>query len=87
MTNLPYNYFNGLVNAVLLPVYPTDAKHLNGTFQFCNSMGRDLKVVNASMADGCFRTLKEFAEAVDSAATSVRAAAVQGLAAKDGYPY
>lgn len=86
MSNLPHDYLNGLVNAVLLAVYPTDAKHLNGTFQFCNSMGRDLKVVNASMADGCFRTLKEFAEAVDSAATSVRATAVQGLANKGRLP-
>ena len=86
LTNLPHNYLNGLVNAVLLPVYPTDAKHLNGTFQFCNSMGRDVKVVNASMADGCFRTLKEFAEAVDSAATSIRATAVQGLAINGRLP-
>src|SRR6185437_901060 len=59
---LDQTYFNGLVNAALLPVYPTDAQHLNGTFQFCNSLGRKLKVINQSIADGCFRTLKELVE-------------------------
>lgn len=52
-------YLNGLVNAVLFAVYPIDKDHLNGTFQFCNSLGRKLKVVNRSMADGCFQTMAE----------------------------
>jgi len=85
-TKLPHDYLNALVNAVLLPVYPTNEKHLNGTFQFCNSLGRDICVVNASMADGCFQTLKEFAKTLDPAATSLRANAVRALADKGRIP-
>jgi predicted acylesterase/phospholipase RssA len=81
-----HDYLNGLVNAVLLPVYPTDAKHLNGTFQFCDSMGRDICVVNASMADGCFQTLKEVAVALDPDTTSLCARTVKNLAGKGRIP-
>ncbi|MGC2743171.1 MAG: patatin-like phospholipase family protein, partial [Candidatus Angelobacter sp.] len=72
-------YLNGLVNAVLLPVYPTDSDHLNGTFQFCNSLGKNKKVVNQSMADGCFQTLRELTLAFSDKAKPTRAQAIDGL--------
>jgi hypothetical protein len=79
---MPINsdYLNGLVNSVLLPVYPTDQAHLNGTFQFCSSLGRKLEVINQSMADGCFRTLRELAIAFSPQAKPNRSKAVWGLA-------
>src|SRR5262249_56224253 len=78
-------YLNSLVNAVLMPVYPTGPDYLNGTFQFCNSLGRKLTVVNNSMGDGCFRTLKELAEAAGPG-TSVRSKAVNALARQGRVP-
>jgi len=74
------DYLNGLVNSVLLPVYPTDQAHLNGTFQFCSSLGRKLEVINQSMADGCFRTLRELAIAFSPQAKPNRSKTVWGLA-------
>jgi hypothetical protein len=88
--NLPSHlnkYLKGLVNAVLLPVYPADEGHLNGTFQFCNSLGRDPEVVNKSMADGCFQTLLELARSLDGRNTKPsRFKAVSSLVHKERIP-
>lgn len=85
-TKLDCVYLDGLVNAALLPVYPTDANHLNGTFQFCNSLGRKLEVINASMADGCFRTLKKFSKCVSPSVITFCSATVKNLAAQNRVP-
>lgn len=50
---------NGLVNGALLPIYPADEAHLNGTFNFCASLGLDRDRVRRSIAGGCFQTMAE----------------------------
>jgi hypothetical protein len=53
----------GYVNGAVLPVFPTDAEHLNGTFAFCKSTGMKDERLVLSVADGCYQTFKAFAEA------------------------
>jgi hypothetical protein len=48
---------NGIVNAAILPVFPRDTEHLNGTFQFCKSLGLRKERVQRSIANGCFEML------------------------------
>ena len=79
-------FLNGLVNAVLLPVYPADKDHLNGTFQFCNSLGRKPDVVNQSMADGCFQTLRELAISRSTHAKPARAKAISSFVDRGRIP-
>jgi predicted acylesterase/phospholipase RssA len=50
-------FLNGVVNAAVLPVYPVDDQHLNGTFEFCASLGLKRPKVRRSIGDGCFQTL------------------------------
>lgn len=50
-------FLNGLVNAAVVPVYPSDEAHLNGTFNFCTSLGLDRDRVRRSIAGGCFQTM------------------------------
>ena len=50
-------FLNGIVNAGVLPVYPSDEQHLNGTFNFCASLGLDRDRVRRSIAGGCFQTM------------------------------
>lgn len=50
-----------IVHAAVLPVYPADSEHLNGTFAFCRSMGMTEERVLTSIADGCYQTLAAFA--------------------------
>ena len=52
-------FLNGIVNGAILPVYPTDEEHLNGTFEFCSSLGLKRAKVRRSIADGCFQTMLE----------------------------
>ncbi|HLJ28108.1 MAG TPA: patatin-like phospholipase family protein [Candidatus Angelobacter sp.] len=80
------SYLNGLVNTALLSVYPADAEHLNGTFQFCDSMGRKPEVINRSMADGCFQTLATLAQSCNPKATSFRAKTVQNFISRKKIP-
>lgn len=54
------NFIDQVVNASLLPVYPADSDHLNGTFEFCASTGLDKKRLKDSMSNGCFQTLRAF---------------------------
>ncbi|HEX7288682.1 MAG TPA: patatin-like phospholipase family protein [Candidatus Angelobacter sp.] len=97
LSGKPADYYNKLVNVTFLPVYPTDKEHLNGTFQFCNSLGRKPETINRSMADGCFQTMRELAKSFDYAkasaetkstddAKAARATAVQALADKQRIP-
>ena len=48
---------NGIVNAAILPVFPRDLEHLNGTFQFCKSLGLRKERVRRSIANGCYEML------------------------------
>ncbi len=50
-------FLNGIVNAAVMPVYPADADHLNGTYEFCAAMGMDRARIRRSIADGCFQTM------------------------------
>ncbi len=52
-------FLNGIVNAAILPIYPRDPEHLNGTFQFCTSLGLDRDRVRRSISNGCFEMLAE----------------------------
>ncbi len=55
---LEQDFIDGVVNASILPVYPADPEHLNGTFAFCASTGLDQGRLKDSIADGCFQTFK-----------------------------
>jgi predicted acylesterase/phospholipase RssA len=54
---------DGIVEASVLPVFPTDRDHLNPTYAFCASMGLDRERVQRSIANGCFQTFGAFASA------------------------
>lgn len=82
----PSSYLNGLVNAVLLPVYPTDKDHLNGTFHFCDSLGRKTEVVNQSMADGCFQTMRELTISLSTSGKPARCKAVDSFVESERIP-
>jgi predicted acylesterase/phospholipase RssA len=62
------SFFNQVVNAAVLPVFPADSGHLNGTFQFCASVGLKRENIYRSAADGCFQTFKALQEAQHPAA-------------------
>ena len=55
-------FLHGLVNPGVLPIYPADPEHLNGTFHFCASVGMERKRVYRSIANGCFQTLGTLAD-------------------------
>jgi predicted acylesterase/phospholipase RssA len=57
------DFLDSFVNAAVMPVFPADADHLNGTFQFCESLCLDRDKVLRSIADGCYQTMKTIAEA------------------------
>lgn len=59
-TELDFELLDEIVNAAILPVYPIDPEHLNGTFAFCASTGMKPDRLKDSMADGCFQTLRAF---------------------------
>ena len=52
------DFMDGIVNAAVLKITPTDKKHLNGTFAFAKSVGFSKETVALSIADGCFQTLR-----------------------------
>ncbi len=54
---------DSVVDSAVLPVFPYSPDHLNGTFEFCASLGMDPARIRRSIADGCFQTLKSFADA------------------------
>ena len=55
---LDHRFLDRVVNASVLPVYPADPEHLNGTFAFCASTGLDKGRLKDSIANGCFQTFK-----------------------------
>lgn len=68
---------HGAVNAAVLPVFPADEHHLNGTFAFCASTGLDSARVRQSIADGCYQTLTALARS--SSGTDLLSRALRGL--------
>lgn len=75
---------DGLVDAAVLPVFPASAEHLNGTFAFCASTGLEPWRVRKSIADGCYQTLRVFAEQQSPAAVGLTPESVRGLMGKEG---
>jgi predicted acylesterase/phospholipase RssA len=59
------DFINGIVDGAVLPVYPSSAKHLNGTFAFCRTLGLENERIFFSVADGCYQTFAAFAMAQD----------------------
>ncbi len=57
------DFLDKIVDSAVLPVFPSSPDHLNGTFEFCASLGMDPGRIQRSIADGCFQTLKAFADA------------------------
>ncbi len=57
------NLLDSIVDSAVLPVFPSSPDHLNGTFEFCASLGMEPPKIQRSIADGCFQTLKSFADA------------------------
>jgi len=53
-------FLNGFVGGAVVNITPTDADHINPTFAFCRSLGLRAKRVQASIGDGCYRSLEEF---------------------------
>jgi hypothetical protein len=54
---------DGIVDAAVLSVFPTDRQHLNPTFAFCASTGLQRNRIRQSIANGCFQTLRAFGQA------------------------
>ena len=55
-------FLNGFVAGTVVDITPTDADHINPTFAFCKSLGMRTKRVQASIGDGCYRSLRRFSE-------------------------
>ncbi len=73
-------FLNGIVNAAILPIYPRDSEHLNGTFQFCTSLGLNRDRVRRSISNGCFEMLAElYRRQADRESLVGRAIAANGL--------
>jgi predicted acylesterase/phospholipase RssA len=62
------DFLNGYVPAEIVDITPTDAAHINGTFAFCKTLGMNPLRIQASIADGCFQTLKQLAGGVPARA-------------------
>jgi predicted acylesterase/phospholipase RssA len=72
-------FIDGIVNAATLPIFPSDADHLNPTFAFCASTGFKPSRVRKSIADGCFRTFARLEEAGSRPDSEVMKKAMDGL--------
>jgi len=64
-------FLAGIVNAAVMPVFPADAEHLNGTYEFCGTMGMDVAKIRRSIADGCFQTLQGVARGQEAGPDSM----------------
>ena len=60
-TDVDSRFLLSVVNAGVLPIFPSDKQHINGTFAFCASLGFKPAIVADSIANGCFQTLRAFA--------------------------
>jgi predicted acylesterase/phospholipase RssA len=72
-------FLNGIVNAAVMPVYPADADHLNGTYEFCAAMGMDRNKIRRSIADGCFQTMLGIARAQEAGPYSMPGRSIAAL--------
>ncbi len=79
-------YLNGIVNAAVMPVYPADADHLNGTYEFCAAMGMDRDKIRRSIADGCFQTMLGVARAQEEGPYSMTGRSIAALTALGRVP-
>ncbi len=77
---------DGVVDAALLPVFPSSARHLNGTFAFCASTGLQRQRVQKSIADGCYQTLRALTSAQSATEDGLTARAVGTLTADQRIP-
>jgi predicted acylesterase/phospholipase RssA len=78
------HFVDEIVDAALLPVFPSSQDHLNGTFAFCASTGLDRRRVQKSIADGCYQTLLVIAS--EQAGHGLTAQSVQALTADKRIP-
>lgn len=69
---------DGVVDAGVLSIFPTDREHLNPTFAFSATMGLRREKIQISVADGCFQTFLTLATG-DRGAEALRSA-LTGLA-------
>ena len=79
-------FLNGIVNAAVMPIYPADADHLNGTYEFCATMGMDRDKIRRSIADGCFQTMIGIARAQKGRRESMVGRSVASLTASGRVP-
>jgi len=79
-------FLNGIVNAAVMPVYPADADHLNGTYEFCAAMGMDRDKIRRSIADGCFQTMLGIARAQEEGPYSMTGRSIAALTALGRVP-
>jgi predicted acylesterase/phospholipase RssA len=78
------HFVDDVVDAALLPVFPSSRDHLNGTFAFCASTGLDRRRVLKSIADGCYQTF--LAVASKQSDRGLTAQSVQALTADKRIP-
>jgi predicted acylesterase/phospholipase RssA len=79
-------FLNGIVNAAVMPVYPADADHLNGTYEFCAAMGMDRDRIRRSIADGCFQTMLGIAKAQQEGPYSMTGRSIAALTGRGRIP-
>ncbi len=79
-------FLNGIVNAAVMPIYPADADHLNGTYEFCAAMGMDRERIRRSIADGCFQTMLGIAKTQEEVPHSMTSRSVATLTAMGRVP-
>jgi hypothetical protein len=53
-------FADSIVDAAIMPIFPSDPDHLNPTFAFCASTGFRRGRVTNSIADGCFQSFMGF---------------------------
>ncbi len=86
LTGEQENFLNGIVNAAVLPVYPADQEHLNGTYEFCSAMGMDREKIRRSIADGCFQTMLGIARGQEQGPYSMTGRSIAILTAAGRVP-
>jgi len=79
-------FLNGITNAAVMPVYPADANHLNGTYEFCAATGMDPDKIRRSIADGCFQTMLGIARAQGEGPYSMTGRSIAALTALGRVP-
>jgi len=62
LTDRQLEFVNGFVAGTVVSITPTDADHINPTFAFCKSLGMRTERIQASIGDGCYRSLQQFSQ-------------------------